>query len=143
MYPPLVSVKYGRFVWLALVTFCAGLLSALIAIEPFAVTSSSATVRADETLQRFPAWTEAGGVTVEPVPDTLQISIADDAQQPRHTGSERSESVGFIAEEESKILSTLFALSFNRQTLSWGAIDVPRPLSRVAQPDHIPILLPA
>ncbi len=143
MYPSLVSIKYSRFVWLALVTLCAGLLSALIAIEPFAVTSSSATVRADVSLHRFQAWTEAVGASVEPAPDRLQISTADDAQQPRHAGSERSESAGSMAEEESRILSTLFALNLGRQTWSWGAIDVPWPLSRVAQPDHIPITSPA
>ena len=143
MYPALVSIKYSRFVWLALVTLCAGLLSALIAIEPFAVTSSSATVRADVTLHRFQAWTEAVGASVEPAPDTLQISTEDDAQQPRHAGGERSESAGSMAEEESRILSTLFALNLGRQTWSWGAIDVPWPLSRVAQPDHIPITSPA
>ena len=143
MYPSLVSIKYSRFVWLALVTLCAGLLSALIAIEPFAVTSSSATVRADVTLHGFQVWTEAVGASVEPAPDTLQISTEDDAQQPRHAGGERSESAGSMAEEESRILSTLFALNLGRQTWSWGAIDVPWPLSRVAQPDHIPIASPA
>ena len=143
MYPSLVSIKYSRFVWLALVTLCAGLLPALIAIEPFAVTSSSATVRADVTLHGFQVWTEAVGASVEPAPDTLQISTEDDAQQPRHAGGERSESAGSMAEEESRILSTLFALNLGRQTWSWGAIDVPWPLSRVAQPDHIPIASPA
>ena len=150
MYPALVSIKYSRFVWLALVTLCAGLLSALIAIEPFAVTSSSARVmqrvprvRADVTLHGFQAWTEAVGASVEPAPDTLQISTEDDAQQPRHAGGERSESAGSMAEEESRILSTLFALNLGRQTWSWGAIDVPWPLSRVAQPDPIPIASPA
>ncbi len=100
-------------------------------------------VRADVSLHGFQAWTEAVGASAEPAPDRLQISTADDAQQPRHAGGERSESAGSMAEEESRILSTLFALNPGRQTWSWGAIDVPWPLSRVAQPDHIPITSPA